>query len=192
MKFIIHRAYLPVLIAVFVIFFSTGCRGGASTGGDVFIPYFTPTVTPQKCLNDRYPDDFPQYGDESTISYTFLGSGLGIFDRKLGGGDFPTPDSLVNVHYTGFLDDGCVFDSSYPRGMPGNFPISGLITGMQEAISTMRVGGVRRVRIPPDLGYKDSEIRGVIPANSTLIFELELVGFTDAGSQNETSVGTDD
>ncbi len=183
----IDRSRFLLAVAGALLIVAAACRGGASTGDDVTIPHITATPTPQECLNDRYPDDAPQFGDDSQIEYTVTESGLGVFDRRVGDGDVPTENSRVTIHYTGFLEDGCIFDSSRLRGLSRDFLLDGLIPGMTEGVSTMRTGGDRRIRIPPDLAYGTREIPGAIPANSTLIFEIELIEFVAPAEESATS-----
>jgi peptidylprolyl isomerase len=83
----------------------------------------------------------------------------------------------VVVHYTGTLENGKKFDSSVDRGQPFRFPIGQgvVIKGWDEGLMSMKVGGKRKLIIPADLGYGSREIPGVIPANSTLLFDVELI-----------------
>ena len=80
----------------------------------------------------------------------------------------------LKVHYTGWLTNGEIFDSSVVRKEPIEFGLDGLIKGWQQGLPGMKVGGVRRLKIPPELAYGDRE-KGKIPANSTLVFEVELL-----------------
>ena len=89
----------------------------------------------------------------------------------------PTPESKVTVHYTGTLLDGTKFDSSVDRGEPASFPLSGVIPGWTEGLQLMTVGSKYRFWIPPALGYGANGAGGVIPPNSVLIFEVELISF---------------
>lgn len=102
-------------------------------------------------------------------------SGLRYIDQKVGDGAAPTMQQQVTVHYTGKLaSDGTKFDSSVDRGAPATFAMTGVIKGFSEAISTMKVGGKRTAFIPAALGY-GARAQGPIPANSDLIFEIELI-----------------
>lgn len=102
---------------------------------------------------------------------------LKIVDEKVGAGDIAEPGDTVTAHYTGKLEDGRVFDSSYNRGAPISFTLGAgqVIRGWDEGLQGMRVGGKRTLTISPKYGYGEEAV-GPIPANSTLIFEIELVG----------------
>jgi peptidylprolyl isomerase len=104
-------------------------------------------------------------------------SGLTYEDKVVGDGDEAQAGDLVSVHYTGWLEDGTMFDSSRERGQPLQFPVGmgNVIPGWDEGIEGMRVGGQRVLVIPADLGYGAAGAGGVIPPNATLIFETELV-----------------
>ena len=156
------------------------CTGGSPSSdrvlGDVLV--LTPTPAVVSCLNDTYPDDAPAFGDDAAVVYETLESGVAIFDSLIGDGPQPDSDSDIRVHYTGFFDDGCIFDSSQTRGSPSLFTLNNLISGWQIGMEDMREGGKRRIRIPPALGYGSAglNIAGfVIPGNATLIFEVELI-----------------
>ena len=103
-------------------------------------------------------------------------SGLEIWDVKEGKGEAVKAGDTVTIHYTGWLTDDKVtkFDSSLDRGKPATFPLNKLIKGWQEGVPGMKPGGVRRLKIPPELAYGDQEKEG-IPANSVLVFEIELI-----------------
>lgn len=105
-------------------------------------------------------------------------SGLQYQEERLGTGATPTAGQSVTVNYEGTLAaNGVKFDSSYDRGQPATFQVGvgGLIAGFDEGISSLKVGGKRRLVIPPNLGY-GSQPRPSIPANSTLVFVVELLG----------------
>lgn len=104
---------------------------------------------------------------------------LEIEDLIVGTGDSPSKGQTVIVHYTGWLTNGKKFDSSVDRGTPFEFQIGAgqVIKGWDEGVFTMKVGGKRKLTIPPDLAYGNQAVGdGLIPANSTLIFEVELLG----------------
>lgn len=103
--------------------------------------------------------------------------GLVSEDLRVGYGDTVVSGSTIVVHYVGTLTDGSVFDSSRERGRPFSVAIgkNRVIRGWEEGVLGMRVGGVRRLTIPPELGYGASGHPPKIPANSTLIFEIELL-----------------
>lgn len=113
---------------------------------------------------------------DSNSKITKTPSGLMYVDLKVGEGEQPSPTDRVDVHYTGTLTDGTKFDSSVDRGQPFTFSLSGgVIKGWLEGVATMKVGGKRRLIIPPDLGYGARGSPPKIPANSTLVFDVELL-----------------
>jgi FKBP-type peptidyl-prolyl cis-trans isomerase FklB len=91
-------------------------------------------------------------------------------------GPRPTEFNKVTCHYHGTLVDGTVFDSSVKRGQPAAFPLNQVIKGWTEGLQLMSVGSKWRFFIPPHLGYGDRQVGPVIGPNSTLIFEVELLG----------------
>jgi FKBP-type peptidyl-prolyl cis-trans isomerase len=105
-------------------------------------------------------------------------SGLEYWDIKQGTGATAKPGDTVKVHYTGWLENGKKFDSSVDRGEPFEFPLGAhrVIKGWDEGVAGMKVGGKRRLKIPPDLGYGARGAGRDIPPNSTLIFDVELLG----------------
>ncbi|MDQ3195821.1 MAG: FKBP-type peptidyl-prolyl cis-trans isomerase [Pseudomonadota bacterium] len=109
------------------------------------------------------------------------GSGLQYEDVRLGEGDAAQAGQTVFVHYTGWLTDGKKFDSSKDRGQPFSFDLGTrrVIAGWDEGVAGMKVRGVRKLIIPPQLGYgargAGKVIPKVIPPDATLIFEVELL-----------------
>ena len=101
-------------------------------------------------------------------------SGLKIWDVKEGKGDVVKAEATVKVHYTGWLVDGKVFDSSRKRDEPISFPLDEVIKGWTVGVQGMKVGGVRRLMIPPEMAYGAKD-KGDIPPNSTLVFDIELL-----------------
>ena len=104
-------------------------------------------------------------------------SGLQYVDLVAGKGDTPKIGQKVSAHYIGTLEDGKKFDSSYDRNSPIEFTVGvkEMIPGFDEGVMTMKKGGKRKLIIPAELGYGSKGIPGVIPANATIIFEVELV-----------------
>jgi peptidylprolyl isomerase len=104
-------------------------------------------------------------------------------DVVVGTGDVAESGDLVTAHYVGHLTDGRIFDSSLDRNTPLTFTlgVGQVIRGWDEGIAGMRVGGKRILTITPEYGYGNRAI-GAIPANSTLVFEVELLGVTKAAS----------
>ena len=105
-------------------------------------------------------------------------SGLKYIDEVIGTGPSPEKGKQVSVHYTGMLEDGKKFDSSRDRNSPLTFTIGigQVIKGWDEGIMSMKVGGKRKLTIPPDLGYGQRGAPPAIPPGATLIFEVELLG----------------
>jgi FKBP-type peptidyl-prolyl cis-trans isomerase FklB len=104
-----------------------------------------------------------------------LKSGLQYKIIKAGTGASPKAEDTVVTHYRGNLINGQVFDSSYTRGQPATFPVSGVIKGWTEALQKMKVGGKWQLFIPSDLAYGDHGAGQVIGPNAVLIFEIELL-----------------
>lgn len=144
-----------VVVALFFFFnsFGVGSFGGNQTA---------PTSGPQEILEE--------------LAATGTVSSLKTYDILVGEGAEATAGANIVVHYTGVLPDGTVFDSSLNRGEPFVFTLGAgqVIQGWEQGFSGMREGGRRLIAIPPQLGYGANAV-GTIPANSTLIFEVELL-----------------
>ncbi len=111
------------------------------------------------------------------LGFQTTASGLGYKIIEQGNGKKPEKGKNVKVHYKGILEDGTVFDSSYDRGQPFEFPLGmgRVIKGWEEGIPLFNVGGKGILRIPPELGYGNAGAGNIIPPNATLIFEVEII-----------------
>ena len=137
---------------------ATGMKPANVTGG----------ATPQKAAAPAAP---------TTPQMVTTSSGLKYQDLVVGTGDLAEPGKDVSVHYTGWLTDSTKFDSSVDRGQPFTFRVGAgnVIRGWDEGVAGMRVGGERKLIIPPEMGYGTRGAGGVIPPNATLVFDVELL-----------------
>ena len=123
------------------------------------------------------PPAAPPAASAAAGEWKTTGSGLKYQVLKQGTGTvFPKATDFVNVHYHGTLTNGTVFDSSVQRGEPITFPLNGVIPGWTEGVQLMKVGDKFKFEIPPNLAYGPSSPSPQIPPNSTLVFEVELLG----------------
>jgi peptidylprolyl isomerase len=160
-------------------------------------PFYEPTATPIPDEPASGPQEVAQGGssegetegsNEGSTSFDLLGgaseedvnttsSGLQYVLLEQGDGAMPESGELVSVHYTGWLDDGTVFDSSVERGTPFQFPLGQgvVIAGWDEGIALLNEGGRARLIIPSELGYGEAGSSGLIPPGATLVFDVELI-----------------
>jgi len=123
------------------------------------------------------PSPAPVSGKGQTNETITTASGLKYQVLKKGTGAVsPKATDTVRVHYHGTLLDGTVFDSSVERGQPISFPLNGVIPGWTEGLQLMKVGDKFKFEIPPNLAYGPNSPSPKIPPNSTLVFEVELLG----------------
>lgn len=168
---LISFGIMVICIGVLVVSQLTSNRDSA-----VAAPISTPAAPTQIAQADALkPVEKPVESKETEKVTT--DSGLEYTDLVVGTGASPEKGKLVTVHYTGTLQDGTKFDSSRDRGEPFKFKIGvgQVIKGWDEGVASMKVGGRRQLVIPPELGYGSRGI-GPIPPNSTLIFDVELLG----------------
>ena len=166
-------------------------ENGQITGEDVLATAFDQWGS--TCLNDAYPENAPQLDDVADTDLSTDPNGLEFVTIKDGEGAQPKLDWEVDVQYTGWLEDGCIFDSSYTRSQSAVFPVGAVIPGWQMTLTQMKIGERRRVVIPPDLAYGVEGSPPVIPANATLTFDIILVSGTnpDAANAAATQVADD-
>ena len=119
----------------------------------------------------------PSFAAQDAKKTVTTASGLKYVDVVVGKGASPTAGKHVKVHYTGTLENGKKFDSSVDRNEPFSFIIGvgQVIPGWDEGVMSMKVGGKRKLIIPPNLGYGSRGAGGVIPPNATLLFDVELL-----------------
>jgi peptidylprolyl isomerase len=166
---VIRRALLVVLLAV-------GCSSEPKKSEPAKAP---PKGSAPPASQPTEPASQPMQpagGDAKVSSLTTTPSGLQYRDDKVGTGATPTKGQTIVVHYTGTFTDGKKFDSSYDRNEPIEFPIGvgRVIKGWDEGVGSMKVGGKRHLVIPPELAY-GHDGRDGIPADSTLVFDVELL-----------------
>lgn len=105
-------------------------------------------------------------------------SGLRYVDLKVGQGEEAVPGKIVEVRYTGWLEDGTPFDACRDSGEPFTFRLGAgdAIKGWDQGLVGMKVGGRRKLRIPPELGFGKQGVGSVVPPNAVLVYEFELLG----------------
>ena len=148
------------------------------TADEVTQPTQTPETKEPLSMTEAYELENQQYLETNRAKegVQVTDSGLQYEILNKGDGDKPTADGFVTVHYRGKFIDGREFDSSHSRGEPATFPVGGLIPGFTEALLLMQEGDTFEVAIPSDLAYGvEGAGGGLIPGNSTLVFELELI-----------------
>ena len=141
-------------------------------------PVETPEAKDTLSMTEAYTLENQQYLEANLAKdgVEVTDSGLQYEILNKGDGKSPSADGFVTVHYRGKFIDGREFDSSHARGEPATFPVGGLIPGFTEALLLMQEGDTFQVTIPSELAYGENGAGGgVIPGNSTLVFELELI-----------------
>ena len=167
---------------------TTGCRGGGANPGDddLVVSFLEPTQSSRTCLNEVYPSEGPRFDEVSDAAYRPGANGIEYAVIEEGDGPSPGEDWQYEVHYTGWLEDGCVFGTTYNASRAARFFLPYVIPGWRQSLEDMNIGERRRIRIPPDLGYGQAGSPPRIPANATLIFDVKLV----AGLSGEDAMAT--
>ena len=132
-----------------------------------------------------------QYAIDNSLNVQSTDSGIYYIMEKEGEGGHPDEQSMITAHYHGTLLNGTIFDSSVERGDPIVFPINRVVKGWQEAIPMLKKGGKGKFIIPSHLAY-GGQAKGKIPANSVLVFDIELVDFTDPAAEQKAQAEADD
>jgi FKBP-type peptidyl-prolyl cis-trans isomerase FkpA len=164
----------------------TALEAGIRTDGSVPTPSSGDLAMTD--VDKLVPSVSPKTGDtgsQAAGEVKTLEGGLQYQDLKVGAGDQAVPGTAVSVHYTGWLTDGTKFDSSLDRGEPFSFILGGgmVIKGWDIGVAGMKVGGKRKLVIPPALGYGERGAGGVIGPNATLVFEVELLAVQEVKAQ---------
>ena len=162
----------PIVFALALVLFVID--GGGETPAVVSASPTPVQIGATVTIPDEGP---PPLADEPT----FTDTGLGIIDIETGTGETPEAGQTLAVHYTGWLSDGTKFDSSLDRGTPFELALGAgqVIAGWDEGLATMKVGGKRRLIIPPELAYGEAGSPS-IPPNSELTFDIELLEIKEA------------
>lgn len=157
---------LPILIGGYVLFNSqTGNKATTTSSQLSVVPTGTPGATISSTQSAEVADSTKDVNE------------LKIEDQVVGTGEAAVAGKRVTVNYLGTLTSGTKFDSSYDRNEPFAFNLGAgeVIKGWDQGVAGMKVGGKRKLTIPPDLGYGAQGAGGVIPPNATLIFVVELL-----------------
>jgi peptidylprolyl isomerase len=171
----------PILLAVAFSLLVAGCGyadpGASASGGGPVAGTTIPTATPSPTPTPSPSPGGDDFNAGKGIKPVTLPDGLQYIDLVAGTGKQPAKGDTISVQYTGWLSNGKQFDSSRTTGTPATFQIGvgGVIPGWDEAVITMKVGGKRKLILPPALGYGTAGSPPTIPANSTLVFVVELL-----------------
>jgi peptidylprolyl isomerase len=165
-----------ILFAV-IVYLASDAKTKTATDtmkGDIQISVAPQTEMQQSDVQSAQDQSQNPTGGDTSVNPQ--GANLEMKDEVVGTGDQAVAGKKVTVHYTGTLVDGTKFDSSVDRNQPFSFTLGTgeVIAGWDQGVAGMKVGGKRKLTIPPSLGY-GSQANGPIPANSTLLFDVELL-----------------
>lgn len=165
-----------IALALFAALLVAGCNDVAQKSDGSSSSSSASAVTPAPSTTTNAA---PSGGDAAGGKVHKLASGLQYEDLVVGSGKMAEPGMNVSVHYTGWLNDEAKtkFDSSQDRAQPFQFQLGAgqVIQGWDEGVKGMRIGGKRKLTIPPDMGYGARGASGIIPPNATLLFDVELL-----------------
>ncbi len=196
-RFQIRTAVLTMILiasGVAAALISIGCRGGGANPGDedLLIPFVEPTQSSRTCLNEVYPPDSPTFEEVSESDYLPGANGVDYVVIEPGNGDKPQEDWQIEVKYTGWLEDGCVFGTTYGSGRDARFFLAYVIPGWRQSLLEMQLGERRRIRVPPDQGYGQAGSPPRIPANATLYFDVTLTSGLTAEEAQATATAVNE
>ena len=190
------RLAVTVLFVVMALMVVTACGGGAAPQTPTAVPTVAavatsvPTVASAPPAEPAVPKATPIVAlDDPGLKTT--ASGLKYVDIVMGTGATPGTDDWVTVQFTATLQDGTLIGASSMRGGPTSIPLADLakeVAGWAEGMSTMKVGGIRQLVIPPNLAYGDQGAGNAIPPNATLVFVVEMIDTKPAPKVDFTDV----
>ena len=152
---------------------------GYGTAGEPYIPTDVGLILEVELLGLESAPAWPAPGPLEGVEPVTTSAGLTYWDLEEGHGRRPDRASEVLVHFTGWLSSGTMYESSLESGDPVILRLSDEVAGLVQGMRTMKIGGKRRLRIPPELGYGEKGRPGLVPPNETLTIEVELFGFTE-------------
>ena len=166
------RTFLIVFLVAVLVAVTGFAVYKKTSGGPAATNSPTPSPTPSMNANTDGTET-PTPGPVQTVE-----GGVQYQDVRVGDGEAAQNGMKVTVHYTGLLTDGTKFDSSVDRGTPFSFTLGAgeVIRGWDVGVLGMRVGGIRNLAIPPEMGYGSAGAGNIIPPNATLLFQVELLG----------------
>lgn len=170
-----RRALL--LITAAIVITMVACRGGGSnpSPGDQSIPIIKPTTSSSQCINGIQPEGAPQFEEIDISRFEPLMEGLRYYEITPGTGESARFEDAASVEYTGWLENGCMFDTSHVNEGPTTFPLVNVIPGWQRSLITMKEGATWVIEVAPDLGYGEIGFQPRIGPDATLIFHLEFI-----------------